>query len=235
MNIPRLKQSKLHEALSLLDNEFTDPKISLEQYTTDIPTTAELIHRIESEHGDIEDKMVADLGCGVGVLTIGAALLGASYVLGIDIDQDALDICQENIEIYDLETIDLLQLDISKVRCQEEDRDSETETDCAVKCCSDLQKFNKCFDTVITNPPFGTKRNKGMDMIFLQTALAMSKNSVYSFHKTSTRQYISEKAKQWNVEMKVLGEIRFLIPEVYKMHKKKSVDVEVDFVRFYHQ
>jgi predicted RNA methylase len=65
--------------------------------------------------------------------------------------------------------------------------------------------------------------------------LGSSKNSVYSFHKTSTRQYISQKAKQWNVEMKVLGEIRFLIPQIYKMHKKKSVDVEVDFVRFYHQ
>jgi predicted RNA methylase len=49
----------------------------LEQYPTDILTTAELIHLIESEHGDIEGKMVADLGCGVGVLTIGAALLGA--------------------------------------------------------------------------------------------------------------------------------------------------------------
>lgn len=235
MNIPRIKQKKLHEALSLLDNEFTNPKISLEQYPTDIPSTAELIHRIESEHGDIEGKMVADLGCGLGILSIGTALLGASYVLGIDIDQDALDVCQENIEIYDLETIDLLQLDISKVRSQVKDDESETETDCAVKCCLDLQKFYKCFDTVVTNPPFGTKQNKGIDMIFLQTALAMSKNSVYSFHKTSTRQYISQKAKQWNVGMKVLGQMRFPIPQIYKMHKKKSVDVEVDFVRFYHQ
>lgn len=43
------------------------------------------------------------------------------------------------------------------------------------------------FDTVIMNPPFGTKSNAGIDMKFLKRALKLSNNVVYSLHKTSTR------------------------------------------------
>jgi predicted RNA methylase len=32
-------------------------------------------------------------------------------------------------------------------------------------------RLNKAFDTVVLNPPFGTKQNKGIDMIFLQQAI----------------------------------------------------------------
>lgn len=43
------------------------------------------------------------------------------------------------------------------------------------------------FDTVLMNPPFGTKQNNGIDMNFLRIALKLAKQSVYSLHKTSTR------------------------------------------------
>lgn len=43
------------------------------------------------------------------------------------------------------------------------------------------------FDTVILNPPFGTKNNAGMDMKFLQAAVSMTSGTIYSLHKTSTR------------------------------------------------
>ena len=43
------------------------------------------------------------------------------------------------------------------------------------------------FDTVIMNPPFGTKHNVGIDMKFLQVGLDLSQDVVYSLHKTSTR------------------------------------------------
>ncbi|CAM9502521.1 unnamed protein product, partial [Choristocarpus tenellus] len=44
-----------------------------------------------------------------------------------------------------------------------------------------------CVDTVIMNPPFGT-RNSGIDMIFLEQALQVASTAVYSMHKSSTRQ-----------------------------------------------
>ncbi|VDI21780.1 putative methylase, partial [Mytilus galloprovincialis] len=178
MNIPCMKPSKFHQALSHIDNEFRDLKILLEQYPTDIPTTHELIYLIQSQYGDIEEKMIADLGCGVGVLGIGAALLGASYVLGIDIDQDALELCQENIETLDLENIDLLQLDVTNLIREHSSSTVESESSESVKDCSSISgKFHKCFDTVIMNPPFGTKNSEGIDMKFVQIALDMANNS----------------------------------------------------------
>lgn len=48
-------------------------------------------------------------------------------------------------------------------------------------------RFYKQFDTVLMNPPFGTKHNEGIDMKFLEVALKLSNNAVYSLHKTSTR------------------------------------------------
>lgn len=48
-------------------------------------------------------------------------------------------------------------------------------------------RFDKYFDTVIMNPPFGTKNNAGIDMEFLEVAVRLAKTAVYSLHKTSTR------------------------------------------------
>ena len=57
-----------------------------------------MLHTIDATFDDLEDKIVADLGCGCGVLSIGAAMLGAGAVIGFDIDQDALEQFQGNIE-----------------------------------------------------------------------------------------------------------------------------------------
>lgn len=39
-----------------------------------------MLYTIESHFGDIAGKSVADLGCGTGMLSIGAALLGCGQV-----------------------------------------------------------------------------------------------------------------------------------------------------------
>jgi predicted RNA methylase len=49
---------------------------------------------------------------------------------------------------------------------------------------------------VIMNPPFGTKR-KGVDSEFLRAAFAASRGSIYSLHKTSTRQHVQRLAEKW--------------------------------------
>ena len=36
-----------------------------------------------------------------GRLTVGAALLGSPHVIGVDIDEAALDTCQENLEEFE--------------------------------------------------------------------------------------------------------------------------------------
>lgn len=89
----------------------------------------------------------------------------------------------------------------------------------------------KAFDTVIMNPPFGT-RERGADLVFLKTALGLATTAVYSLHKTSTRKHIISLAKKLGIYCKVIAELRFNLPASYKFHKQASVDVQVDLIRF---
>lgn len=82
------------------------------------------------------------------------------------------------------------------------------------------------------NPPFGTKHNAGIDMKFLEIGTKLARKAVYSLHKTSTRNYVLKKGIQLGTKAKVIAELRYDLPHVYKFHKKASVDIEVDFIRF---
>lgn len=93
-------------------------------------------------------------------------------------------------------------------------------------------RCEKMFDTIIMNPPFGTKHNAGMDVQFLKQAFKMSKNTVYSLHKTSTRHHILKVAESCGVKGEVLAEMKYDLPSTYKFHKKSSVDICVDFLKF---
>ena len=59
----------------------------------------------------------------------------------------------------------------------------------------------------------------------------MTRTAVYSLHKTATREHIKKKASEWGVNMEVLAELRFNLAASYKFHRKKTVDIEVDFIR----
>ncbi|XP_047578058.1 rRNA N6-adenosine-methyltransferase METTL5 isoform X4 [Lutra lutra] len=169
-----------------------------------------MLYTIHNTYDDIENKVVADLGCGCGVLSIGAAMLGAGLCVGFDIDEDALEIFNRNVEEFELTNVDMVQCDV----------------------CSLSNRMSKSFDTVIMNPPFGTKNNKGTDMAFLKTALEMARTAVYSLHKSSTRDHIQKKATEWKIKIDIIAELRYDLPASYKFHKKKSVDIEVDLIRF---
>jgi len=67
--------------------------------------------------------------------------------------------------------------------------------------------FQNRVDTVVMNPPFGTKHNKGLDMKFLQTGLEMASRAVYSLHKSSTRDHVLSKAKEWGAEARYVQSI----------------------------
>lgn len=71
----------------------------------------------------------------------------------------------------------------------------------------------------------------GIDLNFLQKAISMTRTAVYSLHKTATREHIKKKASEWGVNMEVLAELRFNLAASYKFHRKKTVDIEVDFIR----
>ncbi|QJR80794.1 50S ribosomal protein L11 methyltransferase [Alteromonas pelagimontana] len=58
------------------------------------PTTALCLRWLDGL--DVKDKTVVDFGCGSGILALAALKLGASKVIGIDIDPQALEATMEN-------------------------------------------------------------------------------------------------------------------------------------------
>lgn len=68
-------------------------------------------------------------------------------------------------------------------------------------------------------------------MFFLQQAVNVAQDVVYSLHKTSTRDYVIKKAEEWNCNVEVVAELKYDLPKTYRFHKKQSLDVYVDFVR----
>ncbi|XP_054278074.1 rRNA N6-adenosine-methyltransferase METTL5-like [Macrosteles quadrilineatus] len=205
----RMKLKKLEQYLQQVE-VFEDPKIHLEQYATSPHLAACMLYTIQTSFGDLEGKVVADLGCGCGMLTFGSVLLGAGSCIGFDIDHEALDIFSENREDLGVDDCDSVLCDV----CKLDDR------------------WNNFFDTVVMNPPFGT-RQKGIDLDFVKVGLRLANTAVYSLHKTSTREHILSKAKAWGVEAKVVAELKFDLPQTYKFHTKSSVDIEVDLIRFW--
>uniref|UniRef100_A0A8C4QJ12 Methyltransferase-like protein 5 n=1 Tax=Eptatretus burgeri TaxID=7764 RepID=A0A8C4QJ12_EPTBU len=205
-----MKLKDLESELFRLEH-FERPKVALEQYVTGPHIAGRMLHTIHMSFGELQNRLVADLGCGCGTFCIGAAILGAGMCVGFDLDRDALETCDQNLRHLEVDRVNLVCQDLT--------------TGC-------VARWHKTFDTVIMNPPFGTKHNKGMDMLFLKTALDMANTSVYSLHKTATRKHIQKMAADWKVNMKVLAELRYDLPASYKFHRKNSVDIEVDFVRF---
>lgn len=88
-------------------------------------------------------------------------------------------------------------------------------------------------DTVIMNPPFGTRR-RGADLGFLRAGLMLARNAVYSLNKTSTRAHVERHATRAlrAASATVLAELRYELPKTYAHHRRESVEIEVDLWRF---
>ncbi|KAL6331228.1 hypothetical protein AAG906_009656 [Vitis piasezkii] len=202
---------KLKQLESFLGDlqQFSNPKVELEQYPTGPHIASRMLYTAENSFGDVSNKVVADFGCGCGTLGVAAALLGAEHVIGLDIDPQSLEIASLNAED--------LELDINFVHCD----------------VKNLGWRGQIVDTVVMNPPFGT-RKKGADMDFLAVALKVASQAVYSLHKSSTRDHVRKAAlRNFNASSaEVLCELRYDVQQLYKFHKKKEVDIAVDLWRF---
>jgi len=135
---------------------YAAPTPNLEQYTISADTAATMLYIAAYSNGDIVDRTVLDLGCGTGRLAIGAALLGAKEVVGVDLDKTAVRAAFENAVATDV-----------KNRTQ--------------WVVADVDSIRGRFDTVLENPPFGVQRRRA-DRKFLAKALELG-SVTYSLHK----------------------------------------------------
>lgn len=194
-------------------NGFTDPKIQFEQYETPAHLAATGLYTIQTQFESIESCTVLDAGCGPGVWGIGAALLGAGTVTAVDIDRDILQVFRENVDEMEITNIDAIQCDFLD---------------------PNVCRWQGYFDTVLMNPPFGTKNNAGIDMNFLRMGTLLSCDSVYSLHKSSTRKHIEKKVKDWGMKGNVIAQMKYDLPATYRFHKQNSLHIAVDLWRVYH-
>lgn len=91
-----MRLRELESALGEVET-FSEPKVEFEQYPTSAHLAARMIHTAEELYGDIEGRCVGDLGCGGGILAIGASIMDAGHVIAVDIDADVLHIAAQNV------------------------------------------------------------------------------------------------------------------------------------------
>ncbi|KDD76210.1 hypothetical protein H632_c313p0 [Helicosporidium sp. ATCC 50920] len=206
------------EALLQEVTPFAAPKIELEQYPTPPHLASRLLFAIQQSFEGLEGRSVLDLGCGTGMLSVGAAALGASAVVGVDADEEALAQCRETLQGLAEEGLECASaVDLVHARAE---------------TLADLFPA-RSFDVVVSNPPFGT-RCKGADAMFVRQGLRLARRAVYSLHKSSTRDYLRKMAlrEPGCSGAEVLAQLRFDLPQTYAFHKSKTKDIEVDLWRF---
>src|SRR3989344_3795630 len=169
---------------------------SLEQYETDSEFAATLLWNAFL-HGDIQDKVIADLGCGNGILGIGALLLGAKKVYFVDVCD--LEIAKKNAYKLNLKNAFFIQ--------------------------KDVREFKQRVDCVIENPPFGVKK-KHADKVFLESAFSIAQ-CVYSIHKAESQAFLNELSKEHWFKVSAVFFSDFFIKKSMPFHKKKKYAVKV--------
>lgn len=197
---PPIKRRSLAILLQKLE-PLPRPKAALEQYQTPPEIAADALFKAYGMR-DIYGKIVVDLGCGNGILAVGAARIGAQRVIAIDADPDAVEVARRNALALGVEP-ELLVMHV--------------------------EAFSEKVDTVLMNPPFGAQR-KHADIPFLEAALRHAKVS-YTFHKTETRDYIIRKVQQLGGSAELLITYKFPLPHAHPFHRREVEEVEVDLYR----
>lgn len=215
-----VRKRNLEIALSQVEPHPT-PKAYLEQYTIPSNVAAEILYIAAYANNDIIGKNVVDLGCGTGRLAIGAALLGAKEVVGVDIDKTAVKLARENA---------------AKLGVKDKTQ----------WLAADIDVLHGIFDTVLQNPPFGVQKRKA-DRQFLQKSLEVAPR-IYSLHKGESKRELVKKPAKGGTRVKSVSPSAFLegfieerggkvlaayamvmtVPYMFKFHKKLKHKFIVD-------
>ena len=200
-------KSGLAIVLSKLEG-FFEPKVRQEQYLMDSEVGASMLWNAYLL-GDVEGKVIADLGCGTGILGIGALLLGARKVIFVDSDEKALETAKSNILKVESEDYSL----------------GKTEF-----ICKDIGELELKADVVLQNPPFGTKVRHN-DVFFLENALKTAP-IVYSFHKSETKGFLERFSSKKNAKITHIWDFKFPLKATFSFHQRQIHRINVSCLRF---
>jgi putative methylase len=203
-NYMRIRKKDLEILLQKLPPH-PSPFAHLEQYQTPAAIAADILFSAYLED-NISEKTILDLGCGTGIFSIGAKLLGALRVIGIDIDGTALTIGTGYASELNIE-VEFIEQDINLFNITE--------------VC------NERIDTVIQNPPFGAQKSaRGADRVFLENAINLGK-IIYSLHLSKTIDFVEMLTEKLGGEVCWTKEYAFPIKYQFSFHKKEMVEFNV--------
>jgi putative methylase len=199
-----MKKKQLEMILQKVPS-YEKPIINLEQYQISAEIASDILF-IAYQFGDIENKIVLDLGCGTGIFSIGAKIMEAKKVIGVDIDENCLKIAKKYAK-ETKEKITFIKKDIKEVK---------------IKC-----------DTIIMNPPFGAqKSNKKADRKFIEKGFEIA-DIIYSLHLSKTVPFIEKMVNSLNGEINFNKKYNFPIKYTYNFHEKKVVNYEISLLRIH--
>jgi len=185
---------------------FENPQAPLEQYHTPPDLAAHIVHTADLQ-GDIEDRLVVDLGCGTGMLALGAALRGPDRVVGVDIDPAPLETARRNERRVGSKTgVSWVLGDATRAPLRPDEP-----------------------ATVVMNPPFGAQSgNEHADRAFLETAARVATVS-YSVHNAGSEEFVESFCEDAGGEVTHVFAAELDLPRQFEFHDsdREVVDVEV--------
>jgi len=180
--------------------DIKEPDEDSEQYSTPATVASELLY-FAFMNGDIDGQVVYDLGCGSGILGIGAKVLGARTVVGIDSDKKAIEVALLNCRRLGVEV--------------------------EFRSC-DVRLVEGKGDTVVMNPPFGAQRkNRHADRIFLEKACEISP-VVYSILNEGSESFVRSIVPTASIQR---FPVAFPLKRRFWFHKKDTKFIPVDIYR----
>ena len=194
-----MKRKELEILLERIE-AIPEPDVASEQYATPAPVAADLLF-FAFANGDIEDQVVYDLGCGAGILGIGAKLLGARRVIGIDKDSKVVEVARRNSA--------KLGVAVDFYRCE-------------------VRAVQGTGDSVVMNPPFGAQwKDRHADRVFLVKALEIAP-VVYSLLNADSETFVRLLFPHTSIER---FPIAFPLKRQFAFHTKDRKHIPVDIYR----
>ena len=200
-------KSRLTQQLGVVAG-FDDPRVDLEQYRTPPELAAHLVH-VADLQGDVEGRLVVDLGCGTGMLALAAALRGPRAVVGLDLDPDALDTARTNERrVGTTSDVEWIRADATS----------------APLCPAEPT-------TVVMNPPFGAQAgNEHADRRFLETAADVADVS-YSIHNADSADFVEAFVADQGGEVTHAFQAEFELPRQFEFHQEESRTLDAELFR----